>query len=221
MKSSSTDPTVRPARFDRPLAHGMSGAGSSWGDPRIDLIVARAAEEAREAARGSGYAVGWAQGRQAAAEAERVEADRRRAEDAACAQADAVRLEAVLRALDGAAAQVRAASAPAWADLADTLVDGVLELARTVLGRELATVDALLAEQLRIALRTLGEAPGLTVRLNPTDLALVTAVPMPDGVALVADPSVPAGSVQAQTPTQRLLVDLPAALERAMEVLRG
>ncbi|HET9657792.1 MAG TPA: hypothetical protein VFP72_20740, partial [Kineosporiaceae bacterium] len=77
------EPRVRAIRFDQPLQEGAA-ARLGWADPEIEHRLERAAQQAREQAQSLGYAAGWAQGRQAAAERERLEAAER---EVAAAQA--------------------------------------------------------------------------------------------------------------------------------------
>jgi flagellar assembly protein FliH len=232
MTPSSSDPGgVRPARFDRPLQGARPGAGRPGvlggaliSDPQLQRQAEEIAERAREEARAAGYAAGWAQGRQAAAECEARErvqrAERARVEQEAATH----RMTDLLAGLAHAVAQADLATVPAWTELADTVADGALVIARAVLAREPATVDAEVAEAVRIAVRSLAAGDAVVVHLNPADHGLVTSMPkatVPDGVRLVSDPQVPSGTVIARTPLQRLWVDLPAAVAAAEEVLRS
>lgn len=208
---------VRPARLDRPLRR--TALDPTYTDPALEEMVRVAAERARAEARAEGYAAGWSQGRQAAA-------DRVRAENTAAA----LRLEAdreaagrtmsrLLRALGEAARSARTAVTPEWAEVADTLAEGALQLAAAALGRELRSVDDTVVESVRGALRQLAEPGEAVVHLNPADATLVSGEDV--GVRVVADPAVPVGSVVALTPGQRLRHDLPAALAAAEAVLRS
>lgn len=213
---------VVPARLDRPLAAGALGHG--WAHPQIEQQIARARATAAEAARSEGYAAGWAQGRRAAAEAAQAEALRREADAARQAQAAAVRVEQLVNGLADALRAADVAAAPAWEEVGDTIVDCALGIARAVLARELRSVDAAVVEALRTAVRCLGEPDELTVTANPADVEVlsgVTASGLPRALRFVPDPGVPAGTLTARTLTQRVTVDVPAALAAAEEVLRG
>jgi hypothetical protein len=61
----------------------------------------------------------------------------------------------------------------------------------------------------------------LMLRLNPVDHAALAGVRLPADADLVADPSLPAGAVAVRGETQRLLLDVPAAVAAAEEVLRS
>ncbi len=141
MPSSTELPTqppgVRPVRFDRPLAGAAAAAtGAAWGDPALDAVLAEVVENARREGLAQGYAAGWAAGRRDADDVARVEAAER---------AGRLRMErdAVLAAARGllealAEAAARRPEEPKWADLADTLADGALTIARAALARELS-----------------------------------------------------------------------------------
>jgi len=206
---------IRPARLDRPLSGRLLEPG--YADAHLEAMLAEAAERARESAQAQGYAAGWAHGHQAAAAAqqaagEQAEAGRRAA---------AARAETLLAALADAGRRQQQAGLPAWHEVADALADGALALARAALGRELRAIDEPVAEAVRTALRQLAAPDEVCVHLNPDDAALLATATLPPTVRLVADASVPAGAVRAQTPTQRLLLHLPAALAAAEEVLRS
>jgi flagellar assembly protein FliH len=188
----------------------------------LDRRLAEALEEARADGLAQGYAAGWAQGRRAAAEEELVERARREEQALAERRATAERAHALLAALAQASSTATASAEPAWAELADALVEGALGIARAVLARELAAVDAPVAESVRAAVRALGEPGEVTVRMHPDDLAMLDTLPaaaLPPGVTVVADGGQAPGTVRATTPTQRLLLDLPGALAGAREVL--
>jgi len=206
---------IRPARLDRPLSGRLLEPG--YADAHLEAMLAEAAERAREAARAQGYAAGWAHGAQAAAAAQQAGREQAEAER----RAAAARAETLLAALAEAARRHQQAGLPAWHEVADALADGALALARAALGRELRAIDEPVADAVRTALRRLAAPGEVSVHLNPEDAALLATADLPPTVRLVADASVPAGAVRAQTPTQRLLLHLPAALAAAEEVLRS
>lgn len=223
MPSSTELPTqppgVRPVRFDRPLAGAAAAAtGAAWGDPALDAVLAEVVENARREGLAQGYAAGWAAGRRNADDVARVEAAER---------AGRLRMErdAVLAAARGllealAEAAARRPEEPKWADLADTLADGALTIARAALARELSSVDDDVTARVRSALHALAGDGALVLHLAPADAALLTEH-APDGTVLVADPSVAPGTVVVRGETQRLRLDVPAAVAAAEEVLRS
>lgn len=216
------DADVRVVRFDRPLRRGADAVG--WGDPRIRQRIDQVAQEAREEAYSLGYAAGWAQGRRASAEQAKVDEVERAAAWSRELQEQRARTQALLQTLSEAARQATVAAVPAWTEVAEAVADGALAIARAALGRELATVDAEVADAVRAALRVLAGAEEVTIHVHPGDLSLLRDLvgdELPEHVKVSADPGVPRGGVLAQTPVQRLCRDLPAAVARAEEVLHS
>jgi flagellar assembly protein FliH len=210
---------VRPARMDRPLGRRLLAPG--YADAALETMVAAAATKAQEAARAHGYASGWAQGRQAAAEQASAEQATRQARLEQDRRDVAARGQALLAGLADAVRREQQAGVPDWHDVADALTDGALALAAAALGRELATVDEPLLDAVRVAVRALGDPDRVAVHLHPADAETLALADLPAGLRLVPDPQVPQGTVQAQTPVQRLLLNLPAALAAAEAVLRS
>jgi flagellar assembly protein FliH len=218
----SPDPRVRAVRFDRPLhGAGFRGVPAGWGDAGLDTALAEAAEAARAEGVAQGYAAGWAAGRQAAAEREAAEAVERARAAEADRRALAARAESLLAALAASATSAARAAEPTWAELADVLADGALSLARSALARELGSVDADLELRVRAALRLIGGDGRVVVLLAPGDAATLAGVRLPEGTELVADPAVAPGTVAVRTDARRLLLDVPAAIAAAEEVLRS
>jgi flagellar assembly protein FliH len=223
---SSTDltgaGTVRAARFDRPLAGaGAAGIGAAWGDPRIDAALAEAFEAAAAQGRAEGWAAGWTAGHRAGAERGAAEAvELARAADAR-QRAHAARASALLDTLAAAARSTAAATVPTWDELAAVLADGALDLARAVLARELASVDDDLVRRVHAALRLVAGDGRVVLHVAPGDLPLLEGVALPEGTELAGDPGVAPGSVAVRTDAQRLLLDVPAAVAAAAEVLRA
>ncbi len=238
MKSSSAEPrgrtagpgvltdgaaaAARSARLDHPLRGGLMDP--LYADRNLEDVVARSAEQAREAARAQGYAAGWSQGRQAAAQAalEDAERTRRAAQDAA--ELFALHARAALEALDEAARAQRAATCADLAEVGDAIADAAVALAASVLGRELTSLDGEVVEAVRTALRTLGTSDVTVVHVHPEDLRTLTALPdgvLPAGLRLEADPATPRGGALAVTSARQVLSPLPSALAAARAALAG
>jgi flagellar assembly protein FliH len=184
--------------------------------------LAEASRAAREQGLAEGYAAGWATGRRAAAEAERREAAERAEREEATRRQLAARTQPLLAALAETARAFTEQVAPAWDEIGDVLLEGALRVAAAALGRELEAVDAVVLEAARTALRLLPTAEVVALHVNPVDVALVgEGENLPDGLRLVPDATVPAGTVVARSPLQSLPVDLRHALAGVEEVLRG
>jgi flagellar assembly protein FliH len=218
VQGPSTEVSVRPARLDRPLRR--TTLDPTYTDPHLEELVRAAADRARVEARAEGYAAGWSQGRQAAGE--RAQADNevavRRIESERGVAGQKV--AQLLTSLAEAARAARVTTSPEWAEVAEALAEGSLQLAAAALGRELLSVDDAVALAVKEALLQLAEPGEAIVHLNPADAALVADDPA-IGVRVIADPGVAIGNAVLLTPSQRLRYDLPAALAAAEAVLRA
>ena len=114
----------------------------------------------------------------------------------------------------------RRAAIPEWEEVADAVADGALRIARAAMARELRSIDEPVADAVRRGLERIADPGDAIVHLHPDDAATVGAS-LPDGVRIVADPTVPQGGVVVLTPAQRLRLDLPSALAAAERVLRS
>jgi flagellar assembly protein FliH len=202
-------PDIRPSPFDlAPFSRSV--------DP------AREAE--RDRARTAGYAAGYAAGareasRVAAAEAVRLDELWRAAEQRRSTEHDAA-VVALVRATQAAAAR----TAPVLAAAERSVHAAALELARVVLGSELADGERS-ARAALARVRDDPQTPGLhTIRLNPRDLEALRAaggVPVVPGVELVADPTLAPGDALGQHPDGYLDARVATALSRARTALLG
>jgi len=175
------------------------------------------------AARAEGFAAGYAAG---AREAARRASDAARARAATAAVVDerrAAEHARLVAALDAAADAVRAAHAPVLAAVDEQLHAAALELARAVLGVELAEGDHAARAALARVLGVPHLPARLTVRLHPDDVAALVAAgtALPDGVDLAGDASLARGDAVAQYADGVLDARLAAALARAEAALRG
>lgn len=177
---------------------------------------------ARESARAAGFAAGFAAGAREAAASAATEAARVDVERAA---ADAAAGAALADALDVLARAARAAQArtvPVLAEAEALLHGGALELARAVLGVELADAERSATAALGRVLRHPRTPEVVTVHLHPRDLDALRAVgadATPEGVALVADPTLQPGDALAQHPDGFLDARIGTALDRAAAAL--
>jgi flagellar assembly protein FliH len=216
--ATRVDVSVRPARLNQPLR--TTSFDPTYTDPHLQDLVRRASEKAREEARAQGYATGWSQGRQAAGERADAESQvKARHTDAERAVAGA-QLARLLASLAEATRAARVAVVPEWTEVADVLSAGALQLAAAALDRELRSIDNAVADSVRAALRHLADPGEAVVHLNPSDAAMLNDDET-IGVVVMADSTIPAGSLVVLTPAQRLCHDLPAALAAAEAVLRA
>lgn len=208
-----------------------SGSWTRLGDDHVlgDAVTERAlsglAEQTRAAAQSQGYAIGWAEGRRAAAElaaeAERTaEVAHRAAEDRREAEH-----RTALAALARAAEEFDRAAARLAADLEDQALRLARELTTELLGRELRSTAMPEAGEdvVRRALAVLPAGVPTTVRLNPavvtdTDDAVLAGLTGRD-VHLVADPGLQLADAVVETPTGLIDLRIGEALARVQEVL--
>jgi flagellar assembly protein FliH len=188
----------------------------------------------RQAARAIGYAEGWSSAqRVAAAQAEGLATVQERRLQA---ELDRSRCEVsvAVSALEAATRQLVGRTAPVLDDVADTLLEAVVVLARAVLAAELTTMDDVALAALRRALAPLPQEGVVTVRLNPADLDLSSsleptsavgadATTLVDGrtVRLLADSSLRRGDAVAELDGAVVDARLESALNRALDVIRS
>lgn len=191
------------------------GGSAVLGDSVTELTLSALAETTRAAARSQGYAVGWAEGRRAAAdqaaataataaEARAVEDARREAEH-----------RAAVAALEAAAHQVRASLAGHVARVDETATDLAFALTEQLVAHEVRTGSA--GDVVRRVLDVLPPDPTVTVRLHPSTLS--EATPELTGVTLVADPTLDRGDAVVETDTAAVDLRLGTALARIREAL--
>jgi flagellar assembly protein FliH len=204
------------------LRHGewtRRGGSAVLGDDAAEGLLAELARTTRAAARAQGYAVGWAEGMQQAADrmaaaAARV-AQRRTAED------DVRRSEhaAALDALGRAAEQVRGL----LGDLAGAIEQQASELA-FALTRELVGHEVRGATGSEVVARVLAVLPGrpvATVRLHPSVAGDAAAQDLVErGVEVVADPHLDRADALVESDGAVVDLRIAEALERVREVLR-
>ena len=158
----------------------------------------------RAAAWQAGYADGYAAG-QAEAAAEAAAVERARLEQRAG-------VEALLTSLRMAVDEVRIRDAVTLDSVALELTHAAVELAEAVLGREVTTG----AEALARALALVPASSTPVARLHPAD---IDGLDVPDGVTVVADPSVERGGCLVDVEDTTIDAQLGPALARARAVL--
>lgn len=194
--------------------------GSRFRPSPVGGVLEARSDHGAEQARAAGWSAGWAAGSRAAATAA---ATQRQALDDAQRAADlrrATQVEAALAVLRRAADAVTARTVPVLAAATAALDDGAVALAQAVLGRELSDADDGARLALARALSLPVEVGVHTVRLNPADLRSLellgsSAVALPAGVALVADPTLAAGDAVSLFADGFLDARIGTALDRA------
>jgi len=184
--------------------------------------------DAHEAARSTGYAEGWAQGRRDALAAETEQRHRADASRQQLERALAADVQQACDALWSAVSQLEAITAPVLEGGADVVLDAAIRLAEAVLGAELSVRDDGGMLALRRALAPLPDDGRVVVRLNPHDLQVLHAAggsgEGADGtqrleghdVELVPDAGLRRGEAVADQGAARVDARLGAALRRAI-----
>jgi flagellar assembly protein FliH len=186
----------------------------------------RLVESAREDARATGYAVGWAQGMR--------DAYARMAEEAAQIRDRATELEdhrvaevaRGLRALDRAAADLEKRTIPSIEHLEDTVIDMAVAIAQAVLGHELRRrSDRVIIQAMARILALVPSNEPVTLRLAPEDhaaLAVHEAIETLSStrtINIVAAPELAPGDVVATCAATEIDARVEPALERIRELL--
>ncbi|GAA4111821.1 hypothetical protein GCM10022215_07810 [Nocardioides fonticola] len=205
-----------------------SGSWTRLGDSHVlgDAVTERAlsglAEQTRAAAQSQGYAIGWAEGRRAAAElAAEAELE---AEDARRAAEERREAEhrAALAALVRAAQEFDRAATRFAGELEDQAMHLACELTVELVGHELRTtpLEETAADVVRRALAVLPTGVPSTLRLHPSVTAAPAVAELAEvGVQVVADAALQPLDAIVETPTGLVDLRIGAALERLREVL--
>jgi flagellar assembly protein FliH len=167
-------------------------------------------EAAAEERRGydEGYRAGMAEGLAAGRAAMSVES-----------AAHLARLEALIRSLDEAAADLRRRQALELAGLEDALARTAVDLASAIIGRELQVAASPGADALARAMGLVPAGATAQARLHPADAALVTETPA--GVTILPDPAVEPGGCILVVGDSRIDAQLGSALDRVRAALLG
>lgn len=196
-------------------------AAVAAGDAIAAAELARIREEAYAEGHAAGRVEAWTEGHATGLEEGRVEGE----------QAEQARLHHAVEAVERALAQIKAATAP-WVDTAEENVAALaVAVARQILDREVRGSSAAFAELVRRALAEFPVDERVRIRLNPSDLAAITAMPGPDNepfsvtggreAAWVADTAVGAGGCLVEGRTRIIDGRVDVALERVYRRLTG
>ena len=128
-----------------------------------------------------------------------------------------------ITALHDAAQDLDRRNGPSPEETEELILSAAFELAEAIVGVSLADDQLRGRAALQRALAAAPKDVPVTVRLSPTDLAVLEAAGLcPDeSVTVVADPTLAPGDAHATTAGTRIDARISAALERARGVLRG
>lgn len=213
-KSDLAHPELRVANWTR------LGGSAVLGDAVTESMLDGLAVKAQEAARAQGYAVGWAEGRRAAAEQAAAEEATRVAHHAAAEDRREAEHRAAVDALGRAAEQVRGLLGDLAAAIEEQATDLALALTAEVLGARVASATA--ADVVVRVLQVLPPAPVGRVRLHPSLVASGAVQDLTErGLEVVADPSLGRADALVEAPDGSVTdLRVGEAMARVREVLQ-
>ena len=184
-------------------------------------------ERAKQEARTTGYAEGWAQGRRAAALEAAAAAERARAVEHAHDQRRAAALAQAVNALGRAITNLENQMMPTLHELQEAVLAHAFELAEAIVGRAMDDPEGRAAAALRRAMSAAPEHGDVVVSLHPDDFRnLVGTATDADynyegrPVHLRPDPALYPGDAVAETGTTTVDASIAAAVARARAALR-
>ena len=202
------------ARFGVDLRHGV---------PVDSAPVERAKQEART----TGYAEGWAQGQRAAALDAEAAAEQVRAGTRAHDQRREAALAGAVNALGRAVSNLESQLMPTLHELQETVLAHAFELAEAIVGRSVDDPEGRAAAALRRVMHVAPEQGDIVVSLHPDDFRhLVGTATDTDynyegrPVHLRPDPALHPGDAVAETGTTTVDASIAAAVARARAALR-
>jgi flagellar assembly protein FliH len=222
--SSSPDegPVLRGSLAEAAIA-ARFGVDLRRGIPADSEPVERAKQEART----TGYAEGWAQGRRAAALEAAAAAERSRAVEQAHDQRRAAALAQAVNALGRAVTNLETQLMPTLHELQDAVLAHAFELAEAIVGRAMDDPEGRAAAALRRAMNAAPDQGDIVVSLHPDDFRnLVGTATDADynyegrPVHLRPEPALHPGDAVAETGTTTVDASIAAAVARARAALR-
>lgn len=208
-------PELRVGRWTR------LGGSSVLGDAVTESMLDGLATKAREAARAQGYAVGWAEGRRAAAEQAATEQAERSARDRAAEARRQAEHDDAVAALGRAAEEVRMLLDELAGAVEAQASDLALALTAEIVGARAASVTA--ADVVVRVLQVLPAVPIGRVRLHPALLADSAVQDLAErGLEVVADPALGRADALVESPDGSVTdLRVDAAMARVREVLHA
>lgn len=186
-------------------------------------------ERARQQARTTGYAEGWAQGKRDAAAANEAAAARAVLAEEAYEQRRTTALASAVNALGRAVTGLEDQLMPTFTELQEVVLASAWELAEAIIGRNLRDDPERGADALRRAMTATPEHGDVTVSLHPDDYRSLTGSDPGSGadfdfqgrrITLRPDPGLQPGDAVAETGTATVDATIAAAVARAREALR-
>jgi flagellar assembly protein FliH len=220
--SSSSSPSFTPLHTPELRSGNLTRLGNAavLGDSVTELALSALVEEARAAAQSQGYAVGWGEGRRAAAA--EAEFAHRSAEQQQAAERTlwVARQDEAVRALTRAAQELARATEEAEALVRSQALELARELTEALVGHELRTAPDIAADVVaRVLAHRPADAP-FVVRLHPdvvghAQLSELAAA----GVRLVPDARLDPPDAVIEVEDHVVDLRVRTALERVHQVL--
>ncbi|GAA4932264.1 hypothetical protein GCM10025331_15910 [Actinoplanes utahensis] len=197
-------------------------------DLRHDIPVDNeAVEKAKQQARTTGYAEGWAQGKREAAEAAEAATARAHAAEEAYEQRRSAALNRAVNALGRAVTDLENQLMPTFTELQEVVLASAWDLAEAIIGRHLRDDPERGADALRRAVTAAPEHGDMTVSLHPDDFRSLVGEGSGEGfdfegrrITLRPGPGLQPGDAVAETGTATVDATIAAAVDRAREALR-
>jgi len=223
MSSSPEDGPVLRGSVAEAATAAQFGVDLRRGVPSDSAPVERAKQEART----TGYAEGWAQGQRAAAVEAEAAAERARALEQAHDQRRAAALGQAVNALGRAVTGLETQLMPTLHELQEAVLTHAFELAEAIVGRAMDDSEGRAAAALRRAMNAAPEQGDIVVSLHPDDFRnLVGTATDADynyegrPVRLRPEPALRPGDAVAETGTTTVDASIAAAVARARAALR-
>ncbi|MFI1991376.1 FliH/SctL family protein [Actinoplanes sp. NPDC020271] len=216
---------------DSPVLRGVTAQNVAAAQFATDLRLPepndpKLLENERMAARTTGYAEGWAQGKRDAVTAAEEAAARALAAEEHHEQRRSTALAHAVNALGRAVTELENQLMPTFTELQELVLASAFELAESIVGRNLRDDPERGQDALRRAMTAAPEHGNVVVRLHPEDYT--NLVGDGDGVFdyrgrqinLIADPTLRPGDATAETGTATVDATIEGAIARAREALR-
>jgi flagellar assembly protein FliH len=217
---------------EKPVLRGSVAEAATAARFAVDLrrgVPADSApvERAKQEARTTGYAEGWAQGQRAAALEAEAAAERARAVEQAHDQRRAAALASAINALGRAVTNLETQMMPTLHELQEAVLAHAFELAEAIVGRAMDDPEGRAVAALRRAMNAAPEQADIVVSLHPDDFRnLVGTATDADynyegrPVHLRPEPALRPGDAVAETGTTTVDASIATAVARARAALR-
>jgi flagellar assembly protein FliH len=217
---------------DRPVIRGAVAESAAAARFAVDLrapepVDNEATERAKQQARTTGYAEGWAQGKRDAVQAAEAAEARALASEEAYEHRRAAALASAVNALGRAVTELENQLMPTFTELQEVVLASAYDLAEAIVGRTLRDDPERGADALRRAMSAAPEQGGVTVSLHPDDFATLVGAGAGGEfdyqgrrISLRPDPNLRPGDAVAETGTATVDATIETAMSRAREALR-